>query len=70
MRKDSQVTEIPVKQVSIQAAAVSACSKSNFGYILAQSSLLEGEMVGRNFYGNRKRCVSCLHEDAMLLGMG
>jgi hypothetical protein len=46
--------EFRIRQKTSLSASNSACSKGNFGWILAQSIYTKDELVGRNFFGNRK----------------
>ncbi|XP_062604469.1 mucin-5AC-like [Saccostrea cucullata] len=49
--------EIRIKQKVTSEAAMNACSKANFGWILAQQMYKREELMGRNVFGNRKNIL-------------
>lgn len=50
--------EFRIRQKTSLSAAASACSKANFGWIFVQTIYRQEEIVGRNFYGNRKNIAA------------
>lgn len=50
--------EFRIRQKTSLSAAASACSKANFGWIFVQTIYRHEEIVGRNFYGNRKNIAA------------
>jgi Sec-independent protein translocase protein TatA len=50
----SENAEVRVKQTKTFEIFNKACSKSNFGWMVTQTLYKDEEMIGRNFFGNRR----------------
>ncbi|XP_062584338.1 serine-rich adhesin for platelets-like [Saccostrea cucullata] len=46
--------EFRIRQKTLMSTSSAACSKPNFGWILVQKIYSKEELIGRNFFGNRK----------------